>query len=73
MQKLIGNSILSLSMRNGFGIDLEVVNSRPILIQKINSDDLEFAYFDGFVLLLPFIIVFFGEPYDTEDWRNIYS
>lgn len=64
MQKLIGNKILSASFRNGFGIDLEVVDSKPILIQKINSVDLEFGFFDGFVILLPFIIIFFGEPYD---------
>lgn len=61
------NKVFAIEFRNGFGIDLEVCHSRPIFVTKAESFEPIAACFNGLVLLLPFLIVLLGEPYDIEE------
>ena len=63
MTKQFGNYYLSLSLRNGVGIDLEFTESRPVWITNSLDDSLEAARFEGAVLLAPFIVITFGKLY----------
>ena len=49
--------------RNGFGIDLEVADARPVAIRELDRDEFELAYFEGWVLMLPFVSILWGEIY----------
>ena len=55
--------MVMFEMRNGFGIDLELANSRPVGLVNTETDEAFLGYFEGFVLLLPFVSILYGEVY----------
>jgi hypothetical protein len=59
----LGEYYLSLSLRNGVGLDLEFTNSRPVWVTSSLDDSLNAASFEGTVLLVPLIIITFGKIY----------
>ena len=52
-----------IEIRNGFGFDIEVADARPVAINEIGSDEHELAFFQGWVILLPFISIHIGEVF----------
>jgi hypothetical protein len=59
------NTMWSLELRNGFGLDVELSNSRPCFIVKGFDDDgepiMSPAVFQGLALSIPFCLIL--------DWR----
>ena len=57
--------IFTVAWRNGFGFDLESVDSLPMWAwfedKEYEEDDADVAMFDGLVLSLPFVKVFVGK------------
>lgn len=54
--------MVMVEVRNGFGIDIEVANSRPVGLMEENGEPF-LGYFEGWVLLLPFFSILWGEVY----------
>lgn len=54
-----GIHTLSISLRNGFGFDIDLPKRRPVWILA-EEGILEIAGFDGFEIRLPFILITFG-------------
>lgn len=50
-------------VRNGFGFDIEIANARPVAISERGSEEHDLAFFQGWVILLPFLSIFIGEVY----------
>ena len=58
---------LSISIRNGVGFDIEATSSRPVWVTSSNFVGTKACCLNGLVLLLPFIIITFGNIYDLEE------
>ena len=62
------NTMWSLELRNGFGLDVELSNSRPCFIVKGFDDDEEPimspAVFQGLALSIPFCLILIGDCYE---------
>jgi hypothetical protein len=48
---------LTFNSRNGVGLDLESCSSRPVWVESLNC----FALLNGVVVLLPFLIITYGQ------------
>ena len=61
----------SIELRNGVGIDLEFVDSRPVWVTKFDLVTGEYTWttmpFEGVVILLPFININVGRCYVEID------
>lgn len=53
--------MVTVEMRNGFGLDLEVASSRPVGL--IVDDEPQLGYFEGWVLMLPFFVILWGDVF----------
>jgi len=60
---VIFNRLLTIEFRNGVGLDLEFVDSRPVWIYNHAEDKHDTMPFEGTVILLPFICITFGKVY----------
>ena len=67
MTKQFGNYYLSLSLRNGVGIDLEFTESRPVFITSDDWLEPKAACFEGTVILLPFVVITLGSVHSLEE------
>ena len=64
----IFNRLLTIELRNGVGLDLEFVDSRPVWTYNHLTDEHNTMPFEGVVVLLPFIVITYGRPYkEIED------
>lgn len=55
--------MVMFEIRNGFGIDLEVASARPVGLVDMEKEEAMLGYFEGFVLLLPFVSILWGDVY----------
>ena len=57
--------MVKVLLRNGFGLDLEVVDSLPLWIWEMDKDpeqdDPDVGIYEGFVVNLPFIKILVGK------------
>lgn len=58
--------MVAFEFRNGFGVDLEVANTRPVGLTLEEGEPPVLGYFEGFVLMLPFCVFLLGEVYTEE-------
>jgi hypothetical protein len=64
----IFNKLLTVELRNGVGIDLEFVDSRPVWTYNQLTEEHSTMPFEGVVVLLPFLVITYGRPYkEIED------
>jgi len=64
----IFNRLLTIELRNGVGLDLEFVDSRPVWTYNHLTDEHNTMPFEGIVVLLPFLVITYGRPYkEIED------
>ena len=59
----IFNRLLTIELRNGVGLDLEFVDSRPVWTYNHLTDEHNTMPFEGVVVLLPFLVITYGRPY----------
>ena len=52
-----------VEMRNGFGLDIEVASSRPVGISFEEDEPATLAYFEGWVLQVPFFTNLWGDVF----------
>jgi hypothetical protein len=57
----------SIELRNGVGLDLEFVDSRPIYLYNTFTEELIVRPFQGTILLLPLMIISFGRAYEETE------
>ena len=67
MSWLIWGRHLSIEWRTGTGIDLEFVDSRPVYTQNILTGEIETMPFQGVIILLPCIIISWGNVYTVDE------
>ena len=60
----IFNRSFSIELRNGVGLDLEFVDSRPIYLYNTFTEELIVRPFQGTILLLPLLVISFGRAYE---------
>ncbi len=57
----------TMELRNGVGLDLEFVDSRPVWVQRVDkttgTESLGTLPFEGLIILLPFITISIGRCY----------
>jgi hypothetical protein len=62
------DTMWSFEFRNGFGLDVELSNSRPCFIVKGFDDDgepiMSTAVFQGLALSIPFCLILIGDCYE---------
>lgn len=63
---IVFNRLLTIEFRNGVGLDLEFVDSRPVWIYNHITEEHTTAPFEGVVICLPFICITFGKVYSEE-------
>mgnify|MGYP003625212748 FL=1 len=62
-----GTLLLTVELRNGIGLDIEAVDSRPVWVLNSITEELTTMAFNGMILLLPFIIITLGSVYDDYE------
>ena len=65
----IFNRLLTVEIRNGVGIDLEFVDSRPVWTYNSETGEHKTMPFEGAVVLLPFLVITYGRPYKEIDYE----
>ena len=63
----IFNRLFTVEIRNGIGIDLEFVDSRPVWVYNSETEEHSTMPFEGTVLMLPFLVITYGRPYKEID------
>ncbi len=61
---------LTVELRNGTGLDIEFVDSRPVWTYSETTQEIEALPFCGTVVLLPLFTITFGYVYKMEDVNN---
>ena len=61
------NRHLSIEWRTGTGLDIEFVDSRPVYTQNSLTGEIETMPFQGVIILLPCIIISWGNVYTIEE------
>lgn len=61
------NRHLSIEWRTGTGLDIEFVDSRPVYTQNILTGQVETLPFQGVIILLPCIIISWGNVYTFDE------
>jgi hypothetical protein len=65
---IVFNKLFTVELRNGVGIDLEFVDSRPVWTYNSETEEHSTMPFEGVVVLLPFLVITYGRPYkEIED------
>ena len=67
MSWIILNRHLSIEFRSGTGLDIEFVDSRPVYTQNILTGQVETLPFQGVIILLPCIIISWGNVYTLDE------
>ena len=67
MSWVIWGKHLSLEWRTGTCIDLEFVDSRPVYTQNSLTGEIETMPFQGVIILLPCIIISWGNVYTFDE------
>ena len=65
--KKFGKKHFTFEFRNGTGLDIEFADSRPVWIVDTATGDLSAMAFRGMVVLLPFIVMTFGEIHQETE------
>ena len=63
----IGKNTLNIEYRNGTGLDIEFVDSRPVWVYNSKTEEVTTLPFNGTVILLPLLTITFGYVYTTEE------
>lgn len=58
---------LSVEWRSGTGIDIEFVDSRAVWVYNTNTGRTEAMPFMGTIILLPLIMISYGNVYTEEE------
>jgi len=61
------NRHLSIEWRTGTGLDIEFVDSRPVYTQNILTGQVETLPFQGVIILLPCIVISWGNVYTFDE------
>ena len=61
------NKHFSIEWRTGTGLDIEFVDSRPVYTQNSLTGEIETMPFQGVIILLPCIIISWGNVYTIEE------
>ena len=61
------NRHLSIEWRTGTGLDIEFVDSRPVYTQNILTGQVETLPFQGVIILLPCIVISWGNVYTLDE------
>jgi len=65
---IVFNKLFTVELRNGVGVDLEFVDSRPVWTYNSKTEEHSTMPFEGVVVLLPFFVITYGRPYkEIED------
>jgi len=65
---IVFNKLFTVELRNGVGVDLEFVDSRPVWTYNSETEEHSTMPFEGTVILLPFLVITYGRPYkEIED------
>ena len=64
---MIFNRLLTIELRNGIGLDLEFVDSRPVWTYNHLTEELSTMPFEGTVILIPFMSITYGRPYKEAE------
>ena len=67
MSWIFFNRHLSIEWRTGTGLDIEFVDSRPVYTQNILTGEIETMPFQGVIILLPCIIISWGNVYTFDE------
>ena len=68
MRWWIFNRLLSIEFRMGVGFfDIEAVESKPVWVYNMRTEETTAMPMDGLILLLPFLIVSYGYVYEIEE------
>ena len=68
MRWWIFDRLLSIEFRMGVGLfDLEAVESKPVWVYNMKTEETTAMPMDGLILLLPFLLVSYGYVYDIEE------
>jgi hypothetical protein len=67
MSWILFNRNLSIEFRAGTGLDIEFVDSRPVYTQNSLTGEIETMPFQGVIILLPCIIISWGNVYTIEE------
>jgi hypothetical protein len=68
MRWWIFNRLLSIEFRMGVGFfDIEAVESKPVWVYNMQTEETTALPMDGLILLLPFLIVSYGYVYEIEE------
>ncbi|MAN75596.1 MAG: hypothetical protein CME84_16140 [Henriciella sp.] len=64
----IFDRLFTIELRNGVGVDLEFVDSRPVWAYNSTNDTQTAMAFEGTILLIPFFMISLGRVYaELED------
>lgn len=64
---ILFNRLLTVELRNGVGLDLEFVDSRPVWTYNAEEGLTDAMPFEGTIILLPFIVISYGRVYSEVD------
>ena len=67
INKLIFGKRLSVEWRSGTGIDIEFVDSRAVWVYNVNTGETEVMPFMGTIILLPLLMISYGNVYLFEE------
>ena len=67
MSWFIWGKHLSIDWRTGTGIDIEFCDSRAVWTHNTITCEVEAMPFQGWILLLPCVIISYGNVYTTEE------
>ena len=67
MSWILFNRHLSIEFRAGTGLDIEFVDSRPVYTQNILTGEIETMPFQGVIILLPCIVISWGNVYTFDE------
>jgi hypothetical protein len=59
----IFNRLFTVELRNGVGVDLEFVDSKPVWVINSETEEHSTMPFEGIVIMLPFLVITYGRPY----------
>ncbi len=67
MSWVIWGKHLSIEWRTGTGLDIEFADSRPVYTQNSLTGEIETMPFQGVIILLPCIIISWGNVYTFDE------
>ena len=67
MHTILFGKHLTIELRSGLGIDIEVVDSRPVWAHNAFTDELAAMPFMGVIVLLPLVMISYGNIYTLEE------